>query len=209
MAFEPMMARDIERKYFFKEASKELGFAALKSGIASIREPFSNEYLNKNFTLNMLDIREGKEKIYNTYLDKLIYSSSGGKNIYKDVGLTYVAPDFESISHIIEVLNNYNIPYNLVDPNDMNSIGLNPFVFEYPIKTSIAISAVLKRMYETNQVTVQQAFYQNITTQAIENLSLLLKEMYPKTHNGLLPNLEDLLMMLNNFELVEQRNFKL
>ncbi len=204
MAFEPMIARDIERKYFFKEASKELGFAALKSGIASIREPFSNEYINKNFSLNMLEIKEGKEKIYNTYLDKLIYSSSGGKNIYKDVGLTYVAPDFESISHIIEVLDNYNIPYNLVDPNDMNSIGLNPFVFEDPIKTSIAISAVLKRMYETNQVTVQQAFYQNITTQAIENLSLLLKEMYPKTHNGLLPNLEDLLMMLNNFELVEQ-----
>ena len=59
-------------------------------------------------------------------------------------------------------------------------------------------------MYETNEVTVQQAFMQNITTQAIENLSLLLKEVYPQTHNGLLPNLEDLLMMLNNFELVEQ-----
>ena len=56
----------------------------------------------------------------------------------------------------------------------------------------------------TNEVTVQQAYYQNITTQAIENLSLLLKEIYPKTHNGLLPNLEDLLMMLNNFELVEK-----
>ena len=86
----------------------------------------------------------------------------------------------------------------------MSSIGLNPFVFDDPVKTSISISAVLKRMYETNEVTVQQAYYQNITTQAIENLSLLLKEIYPKTHNGLLPNLEDLLMMLNNFELVEK-----
>ena len=56
-------------------------------------------------------------------------------------------------------------------------------------------------MYETNQVTVQQAFFQNITTQAIENLSLLLKEIYPKTHNGLLPNLEDLLMMLKQLRL--------
>lgn len=203
MAFEPMIARDIEKKFFLHEASKELGFTALKTGIASIREPYSNEYLNANFSLDMLDIRPGKEKIFNTYLKKLIYSSSGSKNIYRNVGLTYMAPDYESISHIIEVLDNYGMPYNLIDPNNPNSIGLNPFVFDDPVKTSISISAVLKRMYETNEVTVQQAFYQNITTQAIENLSLLLKEIYPKTHNGLLPNLEDLLMMLNNFELVE------
>ncbi len=204
MAFEPMIARDIEKKFFFQEASKELGFTALKTGLASIREPFSNEYLNAHFTLDMLEIKPGKEKIFNTYLKKLIYATSGKNNIYKTLGLTYLAPDYESISHIREVLDNYSMPYNIVDPNDMSSIGLNPFVFEDPIKTSIAISAVLKRMYETNQVTVQQAFFQNITTQAIENLSLLLKEIYPKTHNGLLPNLEDLLMMLNNFDLVEK-----
>ena len=204
MAFEPMIARDIERKSFLKEASKELGFAALKTGIASVKEPYSNEYMNKNFSLNMLEVNQGKEKIFNTYLQKLIYSSSGSKNIYKDVGITYVAPDYESISHIIEVLDNYGMPYNLVDPNNMNSIGLNPFVFDDPVKTSIAISSVLKRMYDTNEVTVKQAYFQNITSQAVENLSLLLKEIYTKTHNGLLPNLEDLLMMLNNFELVEQ-----
>ena len=43
MAFEPMIARDIERKFFLQEASKELGFAALKTGIASVKEPYSNE----------------------------------------------------------------------------------------------------------------------------------------------------------------------
>ena len=204
MAFEPMIARDIERKFFFKEASKELGFTALKTGIASIREPFSNEYLNENFSLNMLEIKPGKETIFKTYLNKLIYYSSGNTNVYKDLGITYIAPDYESISHVIEVLDNFGIKYNIVDPNDSNSIGLNPFIFDDPVKTSIAISAVLKRMYETNEVTTQQAYMQNITTQAIENLSLLLKEVYPITHNGALPNLEDLLMMLNNFELVEQ-----
>lgn len=204
MAFEPMIARDIEKKFFLREASKELGFTALKTGIATVKEPFSNDYLNANFSLNMLEIKVGKEKIFNTYLKNLIYYSSGNKNIYKTLGITYLAPDFESVSHIIEVLNNYDMKYNLIDPNDPNSLGLNPFVFDDPIKTSISISAVLKRMYETNQVTVQQAFMQNITTQALENLSLLLKEIYPKTHNGLLPNLEDLLMMLNNFDLVEQ-----
>ncbi|MGN1330247.1 MAG: TraM recognition domain-containing protein [Clostridia bacterium] len=204
MAFEPMIARDIEKKFFLQEASKELGFTALKTGLASIREPFSNEYLNSHFSLDMLEVKPGKEKIFNSYLKKLIYNTSGKKNIYKKLGLTYIAPDYETISHISEVLDNYEMPYNIVDPNDMNSIGLNPFVFDDPVKTSISISAVLKRMYETNEVTVQQAFYQNITTQAIENLALLLKEVYPKTHNGLLPNLEDLLMMLNNFDLVEK-----
>ena len=38
LVFEPLIAKDIERKYFFKEASKELGFTALKTKIA---------YLNK------------------------------------------------------------------------------------------------------------------------------------------------------------------
>lgn len=204
MAFEPMIARDIEKKYFFREASKELGFATLKTGIASIKEPYSNEFLNENFTLDMLEVKPGKEKVFKTYLKKLIYFSSKNETIYKNLGLTYLAPDYESISHIIEVLDNFDIKYNLVDPSDMSSIGLNPFVFEDPVKTSLAISAVLKRMYETNEVTTQQAYMQNITTQAIENLSLLLKEVYPKTHNGVLPNLEDLLIMLNNFNVVEQ-----
>ena len=39
--------------------------------------------------------------------------------------------------------------------------------------------------------------------QAIENLSILLKEMYPRLHDGLLPTLEDMLKMLNDFDLVE------
>ena len=35
--------------------------------------------------------------------------------------------------------------------------------------------------------------------QAVENLSIMLKEMYPRLSNGLLPNLEDMLKMLNDF----------
>ncbi len=204
MAFEPMIARDIEKKFFFQEASKELGFTALKTGIATLSTPYSNEYLNEHFSLDMLSIVQNKEKLFDLYLKDLIYFSSGSKRIFKNLGLTYIAPDYESVSHIIEVAENYGLKYNVVDPDNLNSIGLNPFVFKDPVKTSIAISAVLKRMYETNEVTAEEAFMQNITSQAIENLSLLLKEVYPKTHNGMLPNLEDLLTMLNNFDLVEQ-----
>ena len=43
----------------------------------------------------------------------------------------------------------------------------------------------------------------NIVTQAIENLTLLLKEMYPLKNNNQLPTLEDLLNLLNNFDDIE------
>ena len=203
MAFEPMIARDIERKYFLRESSKELGFTALRTGLATISKPYNNDYINANFSLNMLAVSPGKEKLFNAYLKDLIYFSSGTNTVYKNLGLTYVAPDYESVSHITSVLDNYGMKYNLVDPSDENSIGLNPFVFQDTVKTALAISAVLKRMYETNNVTPEEAFMQNITSQAIENLALLLKEIYPALNEGMLPNLEDLLRMLNDFSLVE------
>ena len=40
---------------------------------------------------------------------------------------------------------------------------------------------------------------QDFVIQTIENLVILLKEMYPRMNEGAIPNLEDLLMMLTNF----------
>ena len=54
MVFEPMMARDLERKYFFKEASKEMAYTALKTGIATLNCPYDNDYINNNFELTMI-----------------------------------------------------------------------------------------------------------------------------------------------------------
>lgn len=208
MMYEPMIARDLEKKYFFKETSKELGYTALKTNIATLNCPYSNEYINDNFSLNMLIPTQNKEKLFKAYFEKLTYSYNAEKSIYKNLGLTYMAPDHESISHMKDVAENFNIKYNIIDPNDNNSIGLNPFSYEDPIKTSIAISSILKRLYATESVhnagTHNEAFMQNIVTQAIENLVLMLKEMYPLLHDGLLPNLEDLLDLLNDFNLIEQ-----
>ena len=72
MILEPMMAKDIEKKHFFKQASKELGFTALKTGIASLKYPYDNKYLNNNFNLNMLSVNSGKDKIFKAYLKKMI-----------------------------------------------------------------------------------------------------------------------------------------
>lgn len=203
MVFEPMIAQDIERKHFFKEVSKEMGYTALKTGIANLNCPYDNEYINKNFSLNMIKATSAKEKLYNAYMKKMIYSSSDSKTVYKDLGITYLAPDYESTNRLLEVASNYNIPVNLVDPSDPNSIGINPFIHEDPVKTAIAISSVLKGMYSTTHVDVEEAFRENVVVQAVENLCILLKEIYPRTHEGALPTLEDLLALLNDFDLVQ------
>ena len=48
------------------------------------------------------------------------------------------------------------------------------------------------------------AFRENAAIQIIENLSILLKEIYPRKNNGALPTLEDMLNLLNDFSLVQQ-----
>ena len=204
MVFEPMIAQDIEKKRFFREVSKEMGFTALKTGLAVLNTPYDNEYLNKNFNLNMIKPNSYNVKLYNAYMKKLIVYSSENNYTYKDLGLTYLAPDYESVNRMIDVANNYNIPFHIVDPSNSNSIGINPFIHENPVKTAIAISSVLKGMYFTTHVEVEEAFRENVVTQAIENLCILLKEVYPKLHNGNIPTLEDLLNLLNDFDLVEE-----
>lgn len=205
MVFEPLMARDIEKKYFFKEVSKEMGYTALKTGIAHLIRPYNNDYLNDNFSLTMLAPNDGKEAVYKAYMEKMICSESGpeGKIVYKDLGITSISPDIESTNRIAEVAKNYNIPVNLIDPNNPDSIGLNPFIFEEPSLTALAVSTVLRGMYVTSHTDVEQAYRENTAAQAIENLSILLKVMYPRLHNGDMPTLEDMLKMLNNFDLVE------
>ena len=114
MLFEPMMAKDLEKKYFFKEASKELGYTALKTKIATLNKPYDNDYLNKHFNLNMLTPTYGKEKVFKAFLSKMIIGSGSDKVIYRDLGLTSISPDYESTSRILEVANNFNIPVNII-----------------------------------------------------------------------------------------------
>lgn len=204
MIYEPMIARDLDRKYFFREISKEMGFTALKTGIANLNCPYDNNYLNENFNLNMLTPNSDKLDLYNAYMKKMILGTSNGKYIYRNFGLTYLSADYDSVERMIKVANNYKIKVNLIDPNNSNSPGMNPFVYEDPIKTGVAISSVLKGLYATNRPDLQLAFRENTAIQIIENLSILLKEMYPRLHDGDLPNLEDMLNMMNDFSLVEE-----
>ncbi len=201
LLLEPMLARDMEKKYFLKEASKEIGFTALKTGLATLNCPYTNEYINEHFNLNMLEPLEGKEKLYKAYLNKLIYVDSP-KIIYKDLGMTFISPDYESTERMIDVAKNFNLKVNIVDPSDRNSIGINPFAYGEDGEVSGVISSILTTMYNTSRPAEDEAYYQNSAAQAVENLAIILKNMYPRLNNGLLPNLEDMLDMLNDFDLV-------
>lgn len=208
LCLEPMIARDMEKKYFFKEAAKELGFTALKTGLANLVCPYSNEYINENFNLNMLEPISGKEKLYKAYLNKIIYTESP-KIIYKNIGITFVSPDYESTERMIDVAKNFNLKINIVDPNDTSSIGINPFAYGEDSEIAGVISSILSTMYSTSKSAEDEVFFQNSAEQAVENLTILLAEMYPKLNGGLLPNLEDMLDMLNDFDLVEDMCKKL
>ncbi len=204
LIFEPWVAQDISKKYFFRETSKTLAFAALRTGLATMKAPYNNDYINKYFSLDMLTPVESKRNMYNAYFKKLIYFDSPTKPIYKNLGITYMAPDYETISRVKSVCDNFGISYNLVDPDNSNSIGLNPFAFDDPVQTALSISTVLKGFYTDKNPEMAQAYQENLSNQIIENLAILLKIAYPILNNGKLPNIDDMLKLLNNFELIEK-----
>lgn len=201
LMLEPMFARDMEKKYFIKEASKEVGFTALKTGLANLNCPYTNEYINENFDLNMLEPIEGKEKLYKAYLSKLIYADSP-KVVYKNIGMTFISPDYESTDRMLDVAKNFNLKVNIVDPSNPNTMGINPFSYGSEGEVSGVIASILATMYDASRPAEEEVYFQNSASQAVENLAILLKEMYPRLNNGLLPNLEDMLNMLNDFDLV-------
>ena len=205
LIFEPMVARDIEKKAFFRKASKEMGYTALKTGIANLNGPYHNDYLNEHFSLGMLVPVEGKENLFNAYMKKMILSGSNGNYTFRDLGITSISPDFESTSHMMEVAENYGIKYNLVDPNSSESIGLNPFVYSNPLKTASVFTTVVKTMYQSAVQNIEKVSVENDATDAIENICTLLKITYPIIYKDkdYLPTLEDMIKLFNNFDAVE------
>ena len=203
LVYEPLIARDLEKKFFFREVAKEMGFTALKTGIATLTKPYDNEYLNSNFNLNMLTPTSENEDVYKGYMKKMILDSTS-EITYKNCGVTVMSPDREISDHMMDVCKNFGLTYNVIDPSDKNSIGLNPFVYDDTNKIAITISSVLKTMLEISKDEPDETYRESVVLQAIENVSILLKEMYPRMNEGMLPNLKDMLEMFTNFDLVEK-----
>ncbi len=205
MIVEPMCAMDLERKYFFREVSKKLGFNALQAGLATLEVPYSNDYLNANFTLAYLKPKDGKVNEYKNYVSDMLKYTDPQTNemFYRGVGFTLVAPDNACIERVQKVAKAYNIPVCIIDPMNPESQGINPFIGKDPAKVAAIIATVLKSMNES-EGGKDDTFFQNVAQQAFENLAILLKLIYPRMHNGDVPTLEDMLAILNNFDLAEE-----
>lgn len=205
LVMEPLMARDLEKKYFLRESSKEMGYNALKNGLATLNCPYGKDYINENFSLNMLTPVQGKEKAYQSYMKKLIYGAlPDGTVVYKDLGFASVTPDKDQTYKIAEVAKNFGIKTHIIDPLDANSPGLNPFILPTPALAGLMISIIIEGLYDAASVTAELAYMKDLAYQAIQNICVFLGEMYPRRHNGDLPTLEDLLHCLTNFDLVEE-----
>jgi len=153
MVMEPMIARDLEKKFFFREVSKEMGYTALKTNIAVLNKPYDNEYLNKNFHLSMLTPAQGKERVYKAYMNKMISEiTPDGTIVYKNFGITVVSPDSDHTDRIKEVASNFDIPVIEIDPKNPNSIGLNPFIIGDPALCGLIISLAIRGLYEPRSI---------------------------------------------------------
>ena len=171
-----------------------------------MRVPYNNEYLNRNFTLSYIKPKPTRVNEYKHYVgDMLKYTDpETGEMYYRGLGFTLVAPDNACIERVRKVAKAYSIDVNVIDPMDPNSLGINPFIGTDPAKVASIISTVLKGMYESENASSNNVFFANVTQQAFENLAILLKLVYPRMNNGALPTLEDMLSILNNFDLAEE-----
>ena len=105
----------------------------------------------------------------------------------------------------MEICDNYNVGYSLIDPSQPEkSIGLNPFIYDDPTRIAIIISSSLQGIIAEETDEMKDLYKEEVSLQLLENLAILLKVVYPKMHDGVLPNMEDLLALLSNFELVEK-----
>lgn len=204
----PMSALDLEKKYFFREYSKKIGYSLLKRGIAYMNGPFNNEYVNRNFTLNYIKPKRGMEDQFMDEVKPLIQyvDNSTGQITYKNIGITIVENDGKFISDFIGVAKNFDIDVLSIDPaSPETTLSINPFAIPDPAKAASIVSDVLNAMYEsTGGGKAGDPFFTQVTIDAFQNLSILLKEMYPILHNGEIASLEDMLELLYNFDAVEE-----
>lgn len=204
----PMSAFDLEKKFFFREYSKKLGYSLLKRGIAYMKGPINNEYANRNFSLNMIAPKRGMEEEFMNEVKPMVQyiDNSNGNITYRDIGVTIVENDGNFISQVIGVAKNFDLDVKSVDPaNPETTLSINPFAIPDPAKVASIVADVLNSMYESNGGgKAGDPFFTQVTIDAFQNLSILLKEMYPILHNGEIASLEDMLELLYNFDAVEE-----
>lgn len=203
----PMSALDLEKKFFFREFSKKIGYSMLKKGIAYMNGPYDNRYVNRNFSLNLLKPKTGMEDQFDSEVAPLVQykDNATGITTYKNLGITIVENDGNFISQFIGVAKNFDIDVLSIDPaSPETTLSINPFAIPDPAKAASIVADVLMAMYGSDSKGSSDPFFTQVTIDAFQNLTILLKEMYPLLHNGEMASLEDMLELLYNFDAVEE-----
>lgn len=203
----PMSALDLEKKFFFREYSKKIGYSMLKRGVAYMNGPYDNRYMNRNFSLNLLKPKTGMQDQFDSDVAPLVqyHDNATGETTYRNLGITVVENDGNFISQFIGVAKNFDIDVLSIDPaNPEQTLSINPFAIPDPAKAASIVADVLMAMYGSESKGTSDPFFTQVTIDAFQNLTILLKEMYPVLHNGEMASLEDMLELLYNFDAVEE-----
>ena len=203
----PMSALDLEKKFFFREYAKKIGYSMLKRGVAYMNGPYDNRYINRNFTLNLLKPKHGMEDQFESEVRPLVQyrDNATGNTTYRNIGITVVENDGNFISQFIGVAKNFDIDVLSIDPaSPETTLSINPFAIPDPAKVASIVADVLMAMYGSESKGTSDPFFTQVTIDAFQNLSILLKEMYPILHGGEIASLEDMLELLYNFDAVEE-----
>lgn len=140
----------------------------------------------------------------NSY-EVVITQESEGKIIYKNTGVTTIAPDGGLGEQTLKIGAANGVKVHKIDPKleeiRKGSIAkYNPMMLGDPEKTGDIIASILTGM-EDGEV---NPYYKNAGIRAIRNIVILLRVMYPIENGGSNPTLEDVLELLNDFGKVEK-----
>lgn len=163
-----------------------------------------DELVQELLNINIEVISE-KRHIYK--FEVYVAQHNEGKIIYRDLGVTVVAPDGGLPSNTVDIANKNGIKVHKVDPKmeeiEKGEIAkFNPLMVGTPEKAADVISSILVAMEQTTGKDANP-YFTNASIRAIRNLVILLRVIYPKLR-GKNPTLIDVLDILNNFNLVKE-----
>lgn len=187
-------------KYINEDGEEEIRYIQKEIGTSQSNKDIYSEYLD-------ISIKPKGDNYSNHSIEIIVNEESNGKIIYRDLGVTVIAPDGGLSKDTVEIAEENNIKVHKIDPKkeeiDKGYIAkFNPLLVGSPEKAGDIVSSILVAM-EQNSGKDANPYYTNASIRAVRNVIILLKVMYPIIHNGKNPILTDALEILNNFKLAE------
>lgn len=132
-------------------------------------------------------------------------SKGDGKVIYRDLGVTVIAPDGGLASEAINIASKNGVKVNKIDPKmeeieKGNVAKFNPMMVGSPEKAGDILSSILTSMEQSSGKDANP-YFTNASIRAIRNVVIILRVAHPLMYNEN-PTLVDVLNILNNFNLV-------